>query len=148
MIRIARRVAVVVAMATVATALLPAIAQARRPNYAWHMFVETNQSRARYHVGRLDRARRLSDEAERHARAMARKGALFHTSGPTRYGVRCSAWGENVGWSTGDTADLQRLFMHSAVHRSHVLDRRFRRVAVGAAKDDRGRLYVSLFFCT
>jgi uncharacterized protein YkwD len=146
--RIVRRVVVVVAMAMVATALLPAIAQARTPNYAWHMFVETNRSRASHHVGRLDRARKLSAEAERHARTMARKGALFHTSGPTSYGVRCSVWGENVGWSTGDTADLQRMFMRSPVHRAHVLDRRFRRVAVGAAKDDRGRLYVSLFFCT
>ncbi|MGH2541068.1 MAG: CAP domain-containing protein [Actinomycetota bacterium] len=146
--RIARRLVAVVAMATVAAGLLPAIAQARKPNYAWHMFVETNESRARYHVGRLDQARRLSDEAERHAQAMARKGDLFHTSGPTRYGVRCMVWGENVGWSTGDTADLQRMFMHSPEHRSHVLDRRFRRVAVGAATDDRGRLYVSLFFCT
>jgi hypothetical protein len=29
-----------------------------------------------------------------------------------------------------------------------VLDRDFERVAVGAATDDRGRLFVTVFFCT
>ncbi|MGZ8629742.1 MAG: CAP domain-containing protein [Actinomycetota bacterium] len=145
--RIARRTAVVVAAATM-LALMPAAAQARTPNYAWQMFRETNESRSRHHAGRLDRALRLSDVAEKHARAMARRGVLFHSSGPSRYGVRCWTWGENVGWTTGDVADLQRAFMNSPTHRSHVLDRDFRRVAVGAATDDRGRLYVTLFFCT
>ena len=62
--------------------------------------------------------------------------------------MRCWVWGENVGYTTGDVADLQRAFMRSPSHRTNVLDRDFDRVAVGAATDDRGRLYVSLFFCT
>ena len=147
MTRIVRRSAVAVAAATM-LALVPAAAQARTPNYAWHMYRETNGARSRHHVGRLDRAHRIWDVAERHARAMARRGDLFHSSGPRRYGTHCRVWGENVGWTTGDTADLPRMFMNSPTHRANVLRRDFRRVAVGAATDDRGRLYVTLFFCT
>jgi uncharacterized protein YkwD len=145
--RTPRRLAAGVALA-LTLALVPAMAHARTPNYSWQMFRETNAARVRHSVARLDRAHRLTDEATRHSRAMARRGRLFHSSGPSRYGVRCWAWGENVGYTTGDVDDLQRAFMNSPAHRSHVLDRDFRRVAVGAATDDRGRLYVTLFFCT
>src|SRR5215210_5408470 len=134
MIRITRRMAAATAIAF-ALAFVPAAAQARTPNYAWQMFRETNTSRARHHVGRLDRATRLTDVATKHARAMARRGELFHSSGPSRYGVRCWAWGENVGWTSGDVDDLQRAFMKSPTHRIHILDRDFDRVAVGAATD-------------
>jgi len=142
-----RRMAAATAIA-LALALVPAAAQARTPNYAWQMFKETNATRARHSVGRLDRATRLTDVATKHARAMARRGELFHSSGPSRYGVRCWAWGENVGWTSRGVDALQRAFMNSPAHRSHILDRGFDRVAVGAATDDRGRLFVTLFFCT
>jgi len=147
MTRTTRRMAAATAIA-LALALVPAAAQARTPNYAWQMFVETNASRARHSVGRLDRATRLTDVATKHARAMARRGELFHSSGPSRYGVRCWAWGENVGWTSKGADDLQRAFMNSPAHRANVLDRGFDRVAVGAATDDRGHLFVTLFFCT
>lgn len=143
-----RRIAVT-AMAVAALSLaLPTAASARTPNYSWQMFRETNQARVHHSVGRLDRARRLERIANAHARTMARRGTLFHSSGPSRYGVRCRVWGENVGYTTGDVEGLQRAFMRSPTHRTHVLDRSFDRVAVGSATDDRGRLYVTLFFCT
>lgn len=147
MTRTARRLAAATAVALSLT-LVPVTAHGRTPNYSWQMYRETNSSRIRHSVGRLDRAHRLTDEATRHARAMARRGELFHSSGPSRYGVRCWTWGENVGWTSGDVDDLQRAFMNSPTHRSHVLDRDFERVAVGATTDDRGRLYVTVFFCT
>ena len=143
-----RRAAAIAALtACLCLTLLPA-AQAQTPNYSWQMFRETNATRAHHSAGRLDRAHRLEAIATRHARAMARRGGLFHSSGPGRYGVRCHSWGENVGYTTGDVDDLQRAFMHSPSHRIHVLDRSFDRVAIGSATDDRGRLYVTLFFCT
>ena len=147
MTRTARRLATATAIALSLT-LVPAAAQARTPNYSWQMYGETNAARVRHSVGRLARAHRLTDEATKHARAMARRGQLFHSSGPSRYGVRCWTWGENVGFTSGDVDDLQRAFMNSPSHRSNLLDRDFDRVAVGAATDDRGRLYVTLFFCT
>ncbi len=147
MTRTVRALATATAIALSLT-LVPAIAQARTPNYAWQMYRETNAARARHSVGRLERAHRLTDEATKHARAMARRGRLFHSSGPSRYGVRCWAWGENVGYTSRDVDDLQRAFMNSPSHRSNLLDRDFDRVAVGAATDDRGWIYVTLFFCT
>jgi uncharacterized protein YkwD len=142
-----RRLAAAAVLA-VSLALVPAAAQARTPNYSWRMFRETNETRAHHSAGRLDRAHRLERIATKHARSMARRGELFHSSGPSRYGIRCRTWGENVGYTSGDVEDLQRAFMASPTHRSHVLDRSFDRVAVGSATDDRGRLYVTLFFCT
>lgn len=142
-----RRLAATVLAASLA--LVPsAAALARTPNYSWQMFRETNATRANHSAGRLDRAHRLEAIADRHARSMARRGELYHSSGPSRYGVRCLAWGENIGYTSGDVDDLHRAFMSSPSHRSHVLDRSFDRVAVGSATDDRGRLFVTLFFCT
>ena len=144
-----RRIAATAILAvSLALTLTPTAAQARTPNYSWQMFRETNTTRAHHGAGRLDRASRLEGIATKHARAMARRGELFHSSGPSRYGVRCRVWGENVGLTSGDVDDLHRAFMRSPSHRTHVLDRSFDRVAIGSATDDRGRLYVTLFFCS
>lgn len=143
-----RRVTLILTAVAALCLALPSAAYARTPNHSWQMFRETNQSRAHHSVGRLDRAHRLERIADAHARSMARRGSLFHSSGPSRYGVSCRVWGENVGYTTGNVAGLQRAFMRSPSHRSHVLDRSFDRVAIGSATDDRGRIYVTLFFCT
>jgi uncharacterized protein YkwD len=140
------RIAIVMAIAMVA-ALIPGSAMAWTPNYGWLLLRATNQSRLSHHVPMLDRASRMSEYAQRHTELMARDGRLWHTSGPTRYDAHCFAWGENIGYTTGSIADLQRAFMKSASHRSHILNSRFDRVAVGAAKVGR-RLWVTVFFCT
>jgi uncharacterized protein YkwD len=112
------------------------------------MLTETNDDR----VARDRRAVRLnaklSDLARRHSRAMARQGRLFHTADPERYylrGIRWSAWGENVGYTTEDARDLQRRFMDSRPHRENILTRRFDHVAIGAVRKG-GRLWVTVFF--
>ncbi len=125
----------------------PAAAQAGTPNYGWQVFHATNESRAKHGIHRLDRASRMSRVAERHSLRMAHHRRLWHTSGPGRYGAHCFAWGENVGMTGGDVADLQRAFMRSASHRSHILNRGFDRAAVGAATVH-GELWVTVFFCT
>jgi uncharacterized protein YkwD len=140
------RIAIVTAI-VMAAGLIPGSALARTPNYGWLLLRATNQARANHHVPRLDRASRMSEYARRHSALMAREGRLWHTSGPSRYGARCYTWGENVGYTTGSVADLQQAFMKSASHRSHILDSRFDRVAVGATKVGR-RLWVTVFFCT
>lgn len=138
---------VVVTAFTVATTLVPGLALARTPNYSWLLLHSTNETRAHHGVPRLDLAGRMSEYAQRHSERMAREGRLWHTSGPSRYGARCYLWGENIGYTTGSVADLQRAFMASASHRSHILNRRFDRIAVGATKAGR-RLWVTVFFCT
>jgi len=144
--RTARLVAALVT--TLILGLVPATAQAGTPNYAWQLFKATNHSRLGHGVHRLSLDREASVFAIRHSTAMARRNSLFHSSDPGVYlsGVgRWSRWGENIGWTTGDIASLQRAFMHSPVHRENILDGRFRHVAVGAVKDGK-KIWVTLFF--
>jgi uncharacterized protein YkwD len=133
---------------TLILGLLPATAHAGTPNYAWQLFKATNHSRLGHGVHRLWLDRDASVYAAKHSTAMARRNTLFHSSDPGEYlsGVgRWSRWGENIGWTTGDIAGLQRAFMHSAVHRENILDGRFRHVAIGAVKDG-NKIWVTLFF--
>jgi uncharacterized protein YkwD len=135
-------------VATIALGLMPAAAHAGTPNYAWQLFKATNHSRLDHGVHRLSLDREASAIATKHSVAMARRHELFHTSDPTIYlsGVGSwSRWGENIGWTSGTVRDLQRAFMHSSVHRVHILDRTFRHVAVGAVKDGK-KLWVTVFF--
>lgn len=136
--------AVAIAVGIVAA---PGPAVAGTPNYAWQVYHATNDSRERHGVHRVERAFRMSDEAQRHSEQMARNHRLWHTSGPRQYGAHCYAWGENVGMTSGSVQELERAFMASADHRSHILDRGFHRVAVGAATHN-GKLWVTVFFCT
>lgn len=69
--------------------------------------------------------------ARNHSRDMAAKGYLYHQISPLPSYWR--AWGQNVG--EGPTVDaIHRAFMASAPHRDNILDRDFRRVAVGIVK--------------
>ena len=118
------------------------------PNYAWQLFRATNASRHRHGLRALARNRDASNAAARHSIRMARANRLFHSStmGPYLDGVgRWTSWGENIGWTSADVASLERAFMASAVHRSHILSRAFRHVAVGAVMY-RHKLWVTLVF--
>jgi uncharacterized protein YkwD len=118
------------------------------PNYAWQLFRATNESRQHHGLRPITRNRDASRAAERHSVRMARANRLFHSTamGPYLSGVgRWTSWGENIGWTSGDVSDLERAFMASSVHRSHILSRAFRHVAVGAVM--RGhKLWVTLVF--
>jgi uncharacterized protein YkwD len=142
--RIARAGTVVAVVAAMIAG--PGTARAGTPNYSWQLFRATNEARIRHGLHPLDRAHRMSDYAQRHSRQMANQGRLWHTSGPSRYGAHCYSWGENVGMTSGDVADVQRAFMSSAVHRSHILFRGFDRTGVGAVRSG-GNLWVTVFFC-
>jgi uncharacterized protein YkwD len=114
----------------------------------WPMKRETNESRVLHDVRRVDLRTVMSELARRHSVRMARRGELFHTPNPPGYyldGVSWSAWGENVGYTTGTVEGLQRLFMRSAPHRANILNRRFRHVAIGTARRN-GVLWVTVFF--
>jgi len=118
------------------------------PNYAWQMYVATNMSRRRMGLPPLVRDKVASKAALAHSRAMANAHSLYHSVqiGPYLTGAgRVYSWGENIGWTTGGVPDLERAFMASSEHRTHILSRSFRHVAVGALL--RGhRLWVTLFF--
>lgn len=147
--RTARAAAVAIA-ACLVLVLLPAGASAGSGVYRdrWLMKRETNESRLSHDVRRVGLNRELSDLARRHSLKMARRGNLFHTSDPAGYylkGIKWRTWGENVGMTGGSIAELQRTFMQSYYHRLNVLNRDFRRVAIGTVRRD-GLLWVTVFF--
>lgn len=127
----------------------PALAHARIEigADAWQLFRATNASRGRFDVPDLTLNREMSQVARRHSLAMARAGELFHTGDVGVYldGISWRAWGENIGFTPGDVESLQDAFMKSPPHRTNVLNRAFRHVAVGAVRVD-GVLWVTVFF--
>jgi uncharacterized protein YkwD len=118
------------------------------PNYGWQMYAATNASRRRMGLPRLVRGKAASKVALAHSRAMANTRSLYHSQQIAPYlagAGRVYMWGENIGWTTGGVPDLERAFMASPDHRTHILSPSFRHVAVGAVR--RGhRLWVTLFF--
>jgi uncharacterized protein YkwD len=114
---------------------------------AWQLLRATNASRGRFGVAKLTLNREMSQVARRHSLAMAHADELFHTHDASVYldGISWHAWGENVGFTPGDVESVQEAFMDSAPHRTNILNRGFRDVAVGAVRVD-GVLWVTVFF--
>ena len=144
------RAILIIAVLGLATGLLipQAVADGSAPTPRGQMRRETNASRRHHDVHRVRINREMSQLARRHSLAMSRRGELFHTNSPTSLylrGVRWRVWGENVGVTSGSPDSLQRAFMASAGHRQNVLNRSFRKVAIGAVRVD-GMLWVTVFF--
>jgi uncharacterized protein YkwD len=143
------RIALVAALVMGLSALVPGSATAATLTTRTKMFRVTNTSRLNHDVRRVDIADRLSWLAKQHSIAMAREGRLWHVANPASYylkGIKWSTWGENVGVTGGTVWDVQKAFMGSAPHRANILNKRFRRVAVGTYRDADGLLWVTIFF--
>ena len=114
---------------------------------SWKLFRATNESRRRFELPTLRLNRELSVIARRHSRAMARRGELFHTVAIDVYlrGIAWHAWGENVGYTPWRVASVERAFMDSPIHREHILNSAFSRVAIGSVRVH-GTLWVTVFF--
>lgn len=145
-------VALVVAFppGTAAASRLDASSIAGRPSVGadtWNLLRATNESRERFELPKLRLNRELSMIARRHSMAMARGGELFHTGDVDVYlhAIGWHIWGENVGYTPWDVASVQRAFMDSPPHRTHILNRAFDEVAIGSVRMD-GTLWVTLFF--
>jgi uncharacterized protein YkwD len=144
------KVALVATIATSLSAVAPAPAQAAL-GVRGKMYRATNHSRQNHELRHVDIHFRISKLARRHSIAMANRGSIFHSSRPViegRYleGVRWNTWGENVGVTPGTVSELQGAFMDSPLHRANILNRTFRKVAVGTYRDDEGLLWVTIFF--
>jgi uncharacterized protein YkwD len=141
------RIALVTTLATALAVLAPSPAAASTTR--GRMYRLTNNSRENHDVARVGLHDAMSDLARRHSVAMAKRGKPFHTSDPAGYyldGIPWHTWGENVGVTGGTIAGLQRAFMQSNLHRANILNRGFRRVAVGTYRDADGLLWVTVFF--
>jgi uncharacterized protein YkwD len=140
------RIALVATFLTAFTALAPS-AHAATPRA--RMYQVTNGSRLNNGVHKVDIHYTMSKLAHRHSVAMANRGYIFHTSNPSSFylkGVRWSTWGENVGVTGGTISGIEQAFMKSPDHRANILNRSFRRVALGTYRDADGYLWVTVFF--
>jgi uncharacterized protein YkwD len=143
------RIALLTAITTSLAMLAPSPASAATRPLRARMLSATNHSRVDHSVRKVDIHWRLSKLARKHSVSMASKGKIFHTSNPASYFLKdidWSTWGENVGVTGGTVGELQRAFMNSTPHRANILNRGFRRAAVGTYRDDRGLLWVTVFF--
>ena len=119
------------------------------PNQTYEnsVFDNTNVQRARYDRGSLKGSRCLDRYAERQARAMAAKRAIYHQDlRPILSACKLNTVGENVaiGYPNGKSAVAA--WMASKGHRANILNGGFRLIAVGAYQDSRGHWYVSQVF--
>ena len=143
------RIALLAALVTALTGLVPSSATAATTPPRTKMYRVTNYSRPSHLVRRVFIHDRLSRLARQHSVAMAKKGSLWHITNPSSYylkGISWSTWGENVGVTGGTVWDVQTAFMNSPMHRANILNNRFRRVAVGTYRDGSGLLWVTIFF--
>jgi uncharacterized protein YkwD len=143
------RIALFAALTTALALVGPSTASAATRTTRARMYGATNTSRLNHSVRKVGIHWTLSRLARRHSIAMANRGYLFHTARPASYYLReinWRTWGENVGVTGGTVAGLQKAFMNSTMHRANILNRGFRRVAVGTYRDGGGLLWVTVFF--
>lgn len=135
-----RRALVVALVAAWLIPAAPSIARMGEPERA--IVTMTNAARDRHGLSPLSPGWRLRRYAERHARAMARQGRIFHGHLGFGEGRRC--WGQNVG--VGETPwRVFRAFMRSASHRSNILNECFRYIGVGVVRSG-GLVWVVMDF--
>lgn len=96
-----------------------------------------NQTRDRYDRRPLKLSVTVSRDALRHTRRMVRKDRIFHSPDlpESLDPYDWSSWGENVGCAS-TLRTLHRSLMKSAVHRSNILKRGFRRIGLGVVRSD------------
>jgi uncharacterized protein YkwD len=145
------KIALMATFLTVFTALAPSPAHAATLTPRARMYRATNSSRLNNGVHKAYIHYTMSRLARKHSIAMANRGSIFHTSksviqGTYLKGVRWSTWGENVGVTGGTISGIEQAFMKSPDHRANILNRSFRRVALGTYRDADGYLWVTVFF--
>ncbi|KHL15825.1 uncharacterized protein YkwD [Mumia flava] len=128
-----------------------ALAAARRglrPGvYERRVVRHTNRKRTNRGLRGLRRSACLDRFAQRSANRIARNGRLTHQNlRPVL--DRCNAWmvGENIAYGYVWPRRVVRAWMASPGHRANILQRRYRRIGVGMARDASGTVWVAQVF--
>jgi uncharacterized protein YkwD len=116
-------------------------------NYEKLVQVDTNIRRANSGRVALHSASCLDRFAERQARAMAKRGQMYHQNIRRILTVcKLSTVGENVAYGYPNGKSVVSAWMNSKDHRANILRKRYRLIAVGAYRDSHGIWYVSQVF--
>ena len=134
------------ALVTLALLLTPAVASAGKVSLQGRseqqLVVLLNQIRAEHHLPALTYNPHLRTAARAHSLDMFRRGSFTHDSRAESSHARIKRYldtaknSENIGWGiglAGTPIGLAYQWMHSARHRSVILDPRMRQVGVGIA---------------
>ncbi len=123
------------------------LAQQPVPEDVAHLLSLTNHDRAAQGLGPLRWSPELADAAQRHGELMVRHNDLQHQfpgepDVPTRAGragAHFSAVAENIAIGP-NAADIERQWMHSAMHRANILDPRMNLIGI-ALIHNRGEVW-------
>jgi uncharacterized protein YkwD len=130
------------------TAANASIATASKRTLVKATLCQLNVERARHSLRPLRLNRRLSDAAQRHSRAMARRHFFSHDSlngasfldriRSTGYLRGAHSWtvGENIAYGSGRLSTpraIGRAWMNSAGHRANILSSSFHAIGIGIA---------------
>ncbi|UYM07298.1 CAP domain-containing protein [Solicola gregarius] len=133
--------------ATASAAADSRTSQAREKRYERKVRVYTNKARKRHDRRPLHGAKCLDRFANRWARKMARRQELVHQDlGRILRRCKLSMAGENIAYGYPSGKAVVRGWMHSEGHRANILNRRYRLLGVGVARDDDGRAWASQVF--
>jgi uncharacterized protein YkwD len=119
------------------------------PSGNYEKSVQVNTNVQRTHSGRvaLHGASCLDRFAERQARAMAKRGKMYHQDIRRILRVcKLSTVGENVAYGYPNGKSVVAAWMNSKDHRANILRKRYRLIAVGAYRNSHGTWYVSQVF--
>jgi uncharacterized protein YkwD len=145
---IRRLVLAVVAAGLVVSTWVPAEAASPATRYADAAFRTTNTHRVEHGRKELREAACLTRVAERWARHLARSRRLVHQDlAPILRRCDLSMVGENIamGYRSGRVV-VNQGWMRSHGHRANILQRRYRLMGIGAARDAHGRWWTSQVF--
>jgi uncharacterized protein YkwD len=134
----------------------PAKKEAFKPTDEEQAIVDlTNKEREKLKLPPLKANEKLFQAAKVHSANMAKQNMLVHEldgKNPA-HRVRSTGYvyafvGENVAWNQRSPEQLLKEWMESEHHRANILDRRFREIGIGIAKNDKGEPYYTQVFGT
>jgi uncharacterized protein YkwD len=126
----------------------PAAAVTPESRYETAAVTATNNARSSHQLRELRASDCLHEFAATHAQAMAAEESMYHQDlGPIMDRCGLSTAGENVayGYRSGRSV-VRDGWLDSEGHRANILGRRYRLVAVGAARSQDGTWYVAQVF--
>ena len=116
----------------------------------------TNEERAKEKLPPLESQPQLFKAARDHAANMAKKGELAHILDKKTPDARVDDAGyvwmavaENIASTDRDTLEVvMEKWMKSELHRANILNKDFRHIGLGIAKNDKGDTYFTQVFAT
>lgn len=142
-----RLAAAAAAVATLATAAVLGVGTAASAGPAeGDLVAMTNSARAAAGAAPLAANEDLARTARAWSEQMARSGRLSHNPATGSQVCCWQAVAENVGYSYRGAADVHRMLMDSAGHRTNILNRSYTQVGIGTATDAQGRIWVTEVF--